>query len=84
MMQNKTIIELLQEHTYGGSKSGHTTSYGELASRIDELLEERRKVSIDQYGLIAAEGKEEEYSRLTHELDAKRAELRRLRYGTDK
>lgn len=81
--RDKIIVDLLRKNTYGGSKSGSQISYSELASKIDQLLEERRRVSTDRYGLVAAEGHETEHIRLTGELNETRMKLRKLRYGTD-
>lgn len=58
-------------------------TYTELADSLNRVLEERRKISSSQSGMLPARGHEEEHERLTKEAEEIRKQLRRKRYGTD-
>lgn len=58
-------------------------TYTECAEMIDVLLEQRRKVSRDKYGMLAKDGNEAEHTRLTIAINEARKQLRRIRYGPD-
>lgn len=58
-------------------------TYTEQCKIIDQLLEERRKVSANKYGLTPVRGKEAEFDEVNRKLNQARKELRRIRYGTE-
>ena len=58
-------------------------TYTDCANIIDGLLEQRRKISQDKYGMLPKEGKETEYAELTTAVNEARKQLRRIRYGPD-
>lgn len=57
-------------------------TYTELAKRLNEILDARRRISSGCSGMLPARGHEEEHERLTVEADKIRKEMRRIRYGT--
>lgn len=58
-------------------------TYTEQCKVVDLLIEEKKKVSADRYGLTPARGKEAEFEEMQKRIDQARKELRRIRYGTD-
>ena len=58
-------------------------TYTEQCKVVDLLIEEKKKVSADRYGLTPARGKEAEFEEMQKQIDQARKELRRIRYGTD-
>jgi predicted transcriptional regulator len=58
-------------------------SYTELAERLNQILEDRRRISTSRSGMIPARGREEEHERLTQEAEEIRKQMRRARYGTE-
>lgn len=58
-------------------------TYTEQCKVVDLLIEEKKKVSADRYGLTPARGKEAEFEEVQKRIDQARKELRRIRYGTD-
>ena len=58
-------------------------SYTDLAKRLNEILDARRRISMSESGLVAKRGKEEEHGQLTRQAEEIRRKLKRIRYDTE-
>lgn len=55
--------------------------YESLSNELDEVRDDRRRISVGMRGLIPDYGKEEEFERLTRRIEEIQKEMRDLRYG---
>lgn len=55
--------------------------YTELGEELDLVLEEKRRLSTDKYGMVSAEGKREEWQRMEQRAAEIRKQMREARYG---
>lgn len=55
--------------------------YMELGKELDLVLEEKRRLSTDKYGMVSAEGKHEEWQRMERRAAEIRKQMREARYG---
>jgi predicted transcriptional regulator len=58
-------------------------TYIEWADRLNQVLDQRRRISTSKYGLLPQRGKEKEHEWLTREAEEIRKEMRRIRYGKE-
>lgn len=58
-------------------------TYTKLAERLNQVLDDRRRISTGRSGMIPQRGQEEEHERLTKEAEEIRKAMRRARYGTE-